>query len=50
MKSRLIGKDPNAGGKSEGKKRRGQLRIRWLESIADSVDMNLNKLQEIVEN
>ena len=37
-------------GKIEGKRRRGQQRMRWLDSITDSVDMNLNKLQEIVED
>ena len=37
-------------GKTEGKRRRGQQRIRWLDSIADSVDMNLSKLQELVMN
>ena len=31
-------------GKTEGKRRRGQLRIRRLDSITDSVDMNLSKL------
>ena len=30
--------------KIEGKRRRGQQRMRWLESITDSVDMNLSKL------
>ena len=30
----------------EGKMRRGQQRMRWLDSIADSMDMNLIKLQE----
>ena len=33
-------------GKIEGKRRRGQQRMRWLDSIADSMDMNLSKLQE----
>ena len=37
-------------GKIEGKRRRGQQRMRWLDSIADSMDMNLSKLQETVED
>ena len=37
-------------GKIEGRKRRGRQRIRWLHSITDSMDMNLSKPQEIVEN
>ena len=36
--------------KTEGKRRRGQQTIRWLDSITDSMDMNLSKLQEIVRN
>ena len=36
--------------KSEGKRRRGWQRMRWLESITNPMDMNLRKLQEIVED
>jgi len=37
-------------GKTEGKRRRGQQTMKWLDSITDSMDMNLSKLQEIVED
>ena len=36
-------------GKIEGKRRNGQQRMRWLDNITDSVNMNLSKLWEIVE-
>ena len=37
-------------GKAEGRRRRGQQRIRWLDSITDSTDMSLSKLREIVKH
>ena len=36
--------------KIEGKKKRVQQRMRWLDNITDSVNMNLSKLQEMVED
>jgi len=37
-------------GRIEDRRRRGQQRTRWLHSITDSLDMNLNKLWEIVKD
>ena len=37
-------------GKIEGRRRRGQQRMTWLDSIMKSKDMNLSKLQEIMKN
>ena len=36
--------------KSEGRRRRGQQRVRWLDGITDSMDMNFSKLREIVKD
>ena len=36
--------------KTEGKRRRGQQRMRWLDSITDSMDINLSKPLEIVKD
>ena len=42
-------KDPDVE-KTEGRRRRGQQKIRWLDGIIDTMDMSLSKLQEIVKD
>ena len=48
-KNWLTGKDLMLG-KIEGRRRRRRQRMRWLGTMIDSMDMNLSKLQEIVED
>ena len=48
-KSQLVGKDPSAG-KDWRKQRRGQQRMRWLESFTSSMDVNLSKLWKTVKD
>ena len=47
VKQQLFEENP---AKTEGKRRRGQQRMRWLDSITASMDMNLSKLRETVED
>ena len=49
-KSQLIGKKNLMLGKIEGKRKREQQKIRWLDSITNSMDMNLSKFWDIVED
>ena len=37
-------------GKNEGRRRRGQQRMRWLDGMTDSTDINLSKVQEIMKD
>ena len=51
----LMGRTDSLGktlmlGKIEGKWKSGRLRMRWLDTITDSMDMNFSRLQEIVED
>ena len=51
-KGQLIGKEPASGGwrKTGSKRRRGWQRMKWLDSITDSMDVSLSKLRVIVKD
>ena len=49
QRANLLGKTLMLG-KIEGRRRRGQQRMRWLNSITDLMDMNQSKLREVVED
>ena len=48
-KSQFNGKDLNSV-QTEGRRRRGQQKMKWLDSITDSMDINLSKLQETAKD